>query len=77
MIMNTMNSNMRIVDNNNLSKDEIEDIKLKTKKDKSKEGLNTMVANLNKTIDENIVDFGEDDKINKVLIIITRKYFII
>ena len=66
MIMNTMNSNMRIVDNNNLSKDEIEDIKLKTKKDKSKEGLNTMVANLNKTIDENIVDFGEDDKINKI-----------
>ena len=66
MIMNTMDSNMKVIDNNNLSKDEIEDIKLKTKKDKSKEGLNTMVANLNKTIDENIVDFGEDDKINKV-----------
>ena len=66
MIMNTMDSNMKVIDNNNLSKDEIEDIKLKTKKDKSKEGLNTMVANLNKTIDENIVDFGEDDKINKL-----------
>ena len=66
MIMNNMNSNMRVIDNNNLSKDDIEDIKLKTKKDKSKEGLNTMIATLNKTIDENIVDFGEDDKVNKV-----------
>ena len=66
MTMNTLNTNMKVIDNN-LSKDEIEDIKLKTKKEKSKEGLNTMVANLNKTIDENIVDFGDEEKNNKIV----------
>ena len=48
-----MNTNMGIVNNN--SKDT--DIETTTtKKLKSKEGLNTMVANLNKTLDEKIVE---------------------
>ena len=66
MAMNNTNSNMKEIDNN-LSKDEIEDIKLKTKKEKSKEGLNTMVTNLNQTIDENIVDFGDEEKNNQIV----------
>ena len=45
---------MGIVNNNNNSKDT--DIETTTKKIKSKEGLNTMVANLNKTLDEKIVE---------------------
>ena len=49
-----VNPNMGIVNNNNNSKDT--DIETTTKKIKSKEGLNTMVANLNKTLDEKIVE---------------------
>ena len=58
--LNNVNPNKN-EENNNLSKDDPE-FELRTKKEKSKEGLNTMVANLNKTIDENIVDFGDDEK---------------
>ena len=48
-----MNPNMGIVNNNSKDTD-IETTS--TKKLKSKEGLNTMVANLNKTLDEKIVE---------------------
>ena len=50
----TMNTNMTMINNNNNSKDT--DIETNPKKLKSKEGLNTMVANLNKTLDENLVE---------------------
>jgi len=58
--LNNVNPNKN-EENNNLSKDDPE-FELRTKKEKSKEGLNTMVSNLNKTIDENIVDFGDEEK---------------
>ena len=58
--INNINANYQNRDNN---KDGIDtDFEFKSKKEKSKEGLNTMVTNLNKTIDENIVDFGDEDK---------------
>ena len=37
------------------------EIEFRSKKDKYKEGLNTMATNFNNTIDENIVDFEDDD----------------
>lgn len=41
----------------------VSDLKIKTKKYKSKEGLNTLVANLNKTLDEKLMNdiMGEDN----------------
>ncbi len=61
--INNINTNVKNEDNN---KDGIDsDFVFKTKKEKSKDGLNTMVTNLNQTIDENIVDFGDEEK-NKV-----------
>lgn len=67
--INNINSNIKKEDskNNNNNKEGVDhpDFEFKSKKEKSKEGLNTMVTNLNKTIDENIVDFGDDDK-NKI-----------
>ena len=65
--INNINSNIKKEDSkNNNNKEGVDpDFEFKSKKEKSKEGLNTMVTNLNKTIDENIVDFGDDDK-NKI-----------
>ena len=66
--INNINSNIKKEDSKNYNNKEgvdHPDFEFKSKKEKSKEGLNTMVTNLNKTIDENIVDFGDDDK-NKI-----------
>jgi hypothetical protein len=64
----TFQSNTNILsqadkDENYTSRDEaeIEDNKYKSKKEKEKEGLNTLQANLNKTLDEN-VNFEETEK---------------
>ena len=51
----TMNTNIGIINNNNNNSKDT-DIETNPKKLKSKEGLNTMVANLNKTLDEKIVE---------------------
>ena len=60
------NSNMKIVKNNNTESeyDQKSEKKINKKLLKTKEGLNTMVANLDVTVDENVVDF-ENERINK------------
>ena len=56
--INNKNSNGK---NDNEDTDELE-IEFKSKKDKYREGLNTMATNFNNTLDENIVDFVDDDQ---------------
>ena len=56
-------NNMGVVDNS--SKDGLPLSEAEQQKKRSKEGLNTVVANLNKTIDENIVDF-ENEKMKQM-----------
>ena len=60
----TLNTNMRTI-NKNDSKDEINtDTEQNTRKIKSKEGLNTTIANLNKTLDTKLVeDFDDEEKL--------------
>ena len=68
-------SNINIIDNNNkniLSEDQLESKGNKLDKSmKSKEGLNTTVANLEVTVDEN-VDFDNEKLLNKTTNILNR-----
>ena len=56
-------SNLRVVDNNNNTESEFEqktEKKINKKLLKVKEGLNTTIANLDATVDENMVDFDKE-----------------
>ena len=61
---NVPNSNLKLVDkNNNFSDSEFDqktEKKVNQKVLKAKEGLNTMIANLDITVDENVVDFENE-----------------
>ena len=51
----TLNQNLGLITNNNMTNSKDIEFETSSKRLKSKEGLNTLVANINKTIDEQIV----------------------